>query len=86
MDVEMLEHYIKSYIEESSTAEVIFTWHGGEPLLQKIDFYKKAIEFQTIYAKKFRRKVVNSLQTNGTLINDEWAKFFAQHQFLIGLS
>lgn len=86
MDVEMLEHYIKSYIEESSTAEVIFTWHGGEPLLQKIDFYKKALEFQSIYAKKFRRKVVNSLQTNGTLINDEWAQFFAQHQFLIGLS
>ena len=86
MDVGMLEHYIKSYIEESSTAEVIFTWHGGEPLLQKIDFYKKAIEFQTIYAKKFKRKVVNSLQTNGTLINDDWAKFFAQHQFLIGLS
>lgn len=86
MDDEMLEHYVKSYIEASNGEEVIFTWHGGEPLLQKIEFYQQAVVLQQKYARQFKRRVVNSLQTNGTLITDEWAQFFAQNQFLIGLS
>lgn len=86
MSEEMLEHYVKSYIAESQGAEVVFTWHGGEPLLQKISFYRRAVELQQYYAKQYRKRIMNSLQTNGTLIDDEWAAFFAQHQFLIGLS
>lgn len=86
MDLQLLEHYVKSYIAASTTAEVVFTWHGGEPLLQKIEFYQQAVEFQQKYAALYRRKVVNSLQTNGTLITEEWAEFFARNQFLIGLS
>lgn len=86
MSDDMLERYIKAYISESQSNEVVFTWHGGEPLLQKIEFYQKAVALQQQYAKQYRKRVMNSLQTNGTLINDDWAKFFATHQFLIGLS
>lgn len=86
MTLEMLELYVKMYISESVDQEVIFTWHGGEPLLQKIDFYQKAVEYQRKYALQYNKTVMNSLQTNGTLIDDTWAKFFAQHGFLIGLS
>jgi uncharacterized protein len=86
MDLSLLEHYVKSYIAASQSAEVVFTWHGGEPLLQKIEFYQHAVELQQKYAQLYRRRVVNSLQTNGTLITERWAQFFAQHQFLIGLS
>lgn len=86
MQLDMLELYVKSYISASTDAEVVFTWHGGEPLLQKIEFYQKAVEYQQIYARQYKKRVMNSLQTNGTLITDEWAKFFAQHHFLIGFS
>mgnify|MGYP002733857084 CR=1 FL=1 len=77
MSDEMLERYIKAYISESQSNEVVFTWHGGEPLLQKIEFYRKAVALQHQYGKQYRKRVLNSLQTNGTLINDEWAQFFA---------
>jgi uncharacterized protein len=86
MSDEMLEHYVKAYISESQSQEVVFTWHGGEPLLQKIEFYRKAVALQHQYAKQYRKRVMNSLQTNGTLLNDEWVQFFAEHRFLIGLS
>ena len=86
MTIDLLESYVESYIKASSTEEVIFTWHGGEPLLQKIEFYQKAVEFQQKYGAIYRRRISNSLQTNGTIMNDEWASFFAQHHFLIGIS
>ena len=86
MNFQMLEHYIKSYICESHHTEVVFTWHGGEPLLQKIEFYQEAVRLQQFYGRQYRKRVMNSLQTNGTLIDDVWARFFAQHHFLIGLS
>ena len=72
-----------SYCQDKN---ITFIWQGGEPLLIGIDFYKRAIEYGKILAKKFNKNIYHSIQTNGTLINDEWAKFFHDEQILIGLS
>lgn len=82
----MLEAFIKSYIEAQMSPEVLFTWHGGETLLRGLEFYKKAIKYQEYYAQEYNIKIVNSLQTNGTLLNDRWCEFFKEHNFLIGIS
>lgn len=84
MSDHVLEAYIKAYIEAQPTDRVIFTWHGGEPLLRKRNFYERALELQRRYAGG--RHIDNSLQTNGTLIDREWCRFFADNNFLIGLS
>ncbi|MEM7343845.1 MAG: anaerobic sulfatase maturase [Chloroflexota bacterium] len=85
MSTSLLELYIQQYIEAQQVDEVTFAWQGGEPTLIGLDFFKQAIAFQQKYSKPGMR-IYNALQTNGTLINDEWASFFAQHDFLIGLS
>ena len=85
MSDEMLEAYIKQLLESHSTPTVTVAWQGGEPTLMGLDFYKRSIE----YAEKYRRpgqQVEYTFQTNGVLINDEWAAFFKEHKFLIGLS
>ena len=84
MNDELLEQVVRQYIEANDNDEISFCWHGGEPLLAGIDFYKKAIGFQHKYANE--KTICNSLQTNGTLITDEWAKFFKDNNFLIGVS
>jgi len=84
MDDETLELFTKQYIEMQTQREVLFTWHGGEPLLRHIDFYKRAIELQRKYA--CGHAIDNCIQTNGTLINDEWARFFSQSGWLVGVS
>ena len=84
MSDELLELYIKQYIEANEIPVVTFIWHGGEPLLLKPDYYKKAVAFQQKYAGG--KQIDNALQTNGTLLDDEWCRFFADHRFLIGLS
>jgi len=81
---ETLEKYIESYIQAQPVPEVLFTWHGGETLLRDISFYRKAITLQTKCGRG--RKIDNSLQTNGTLLNDDWCKFFKDNNFLIGIS
>ncbi len=65
-------------------SEILFTWHGGETLMRNIGFYKKAIELQRKYG--IGRQIDNCLQTNGTLLTDEWCKFFKENNFLIGIS
>jgi len=80
----LLEEYIKQYIEANEVSHVSFLWHGGEPLLLGIDFYKKALIYQKKYAQG--KEIDNSLQTNGSLITDEWAYFFSENEFLIGIS
>lgn len=65
-------------------AEIEFAWHGGEPTIAGIPFYQKALELQKKYGHN--RKILNTLQTNGTLINDEWCRFFAENNFRIGIS
>ncbi len=84
MSDELLERYIKQYIQSQTSRDVMFTWHGGEALLRPISFYKKAIELQKIYGVGYN--IDNSIQTNGILINDEWCKFFRANNFLVGVS
>lgn len=84
MSDDLLERFIESYIQAQTVPEVLFTWHGGEPLLRDITFYQKALYFQKKHGRG--RKIDNSLQTNGTLLNDEWCRFFKDNNFLIGIS
>lgn len=84
MSDELLERYTKEYIGMQTGPSVLFTWHGGEPLMRPISFYKRALELQRKYANG--RSIDNSIQTNGTLITEEWAQFFKENNFLVGLS
>jgi len=81
---ELLEEFIRQYIEAQTMPQVLFTWHGGEPLLRPQSFYQKALQLQQRYARG--RQIDNCLQTNGTLLTDEWCEFFREHRFLIGIS
>lgn len=85
MSDETLELFIKQYIEGNTGDEVIFSWQGGEPTLLGLDFFRKVIVFQKKHAKPGQR-IANDLQTNGTLLNDEWCGFLKEHRFLVGLS
>ena len=84
MSDEMLELFTREYIEAQTMNQVLFTWHGGEPLLRSIDFYRKALSLQQKYAGG--RRIDNVIQTNGTLLTDEWCEFFAQNHWLVGIS
>ncbi|MEG1573602.1 MAG: anaerobic sulfatase-maturation protein [Bacteroidales bacterium] len=84
MSDEILELFIANYIECQPTDEVYFTWHGGESLLRGIEFFRKAIKYEAQYARG--RKIFNSIQTNGILLNDEWCRFFKDNDFLVGIS
>lgn len=84
MSDEMLETFIREYIKSQTTLEVLFTWHGGEPLLRPISFYHRALELQRHYAG--RCTIANAIQTNGTLLTDEWCEFLRENNFLVGIS
>lgn len=84
MSDELLERFVKQYIEAQTAPEILFTWHGGEPLMRPLSFYKKAMELQQYYGKG--RIINNCIQTNGTLLNDEWCKFFHDNGWLVGIS
>ncbi len=84
MSDEVLEEYIRQYIQSQPAPEIIFAWQGGEPTLLGVSFFRRVVELQQKYADG--KKIANALQTNGTLLDDEWCEFFAQHKFLIGLS
>jgi serine-type anaerobic sulfatase-maturating enzyme len=85
MTEETLEIYLQQLIESHRSSQVTVAWQGGEPTLMGVDFYRKAIQIQ----EKYRRPGMtfeNTLQTNGTLLNDEWCEFFKENNYLIGLS
>lgn len=84
MSESLLEEYVRQYIEANAVDTVTFCWHGGEPTLLGVDYYRKAIEFQKKYAKG--KRIENTLQTNGTRINEEWCSFFRKNKFLVGIS
>ncbi len=84
MDDKLLEKFVRQYIQSQTSPEVLFIWHGGEPMLRGIDFYRKALEFQRIYAGG--KRIYNSLQTNGTLIDESWCQFLRENGFLLGVS
>ena len=81
---ELLEEFTRQYLEAQTMPQVLFTWHGGEPLLRPIAFYEKALQLHRRYARG--RQVDNCIQTNGTLLTDEWCQFLRDNSFLVGIS
>ena len=81
----ILEKYIVQHLEASTDNVINFSWHGGEPLLAGIDFYKKVTYLQRKH-KLSDATIINGIQTNGTLLNDEWGRFLASEKFIIGIS
>lgn len=84
MPDDKLEAYIREYIASQPPGPVSFAWQGGEPTLCGLDFFRRVVEFQSKYGGD--RVVENALQTNGTLLNDEWGRFLHDEQFLVGIS
>lgn len=84
MRPELLEVYIRDFIASQPGDVVSFAWQGGEPTLAGVDFFRRVVELQKKYGAG--RRIENALQTNGTLLNDEWCQFLAGEGFLIGIS
>lgn len=84
MPPEVLESYIRQYIEQQDAPVIQFAWQGGEPTLLGVDYFRRVVELQARFAGG--KKVENAFQTNGVLLNDEWGRFFAEHSFLVGIS
>ena len=84
MSDELLERFVQEYIQAQTMSQVLFTWHGGEPLMRPLSFYRRAVALQEKYA--FGRQIDNTIQTNGTLLTDEWCEFFKEHNWLVGIS
>lgn len=84
MSDEMLERFVKQYIESQTMQQVLFCWHGGETLMRPLSFYEKAVRLQRQYAQG--RQIDNVIQTNGTMIDDRWAQFFHDQAWLVGVS
>ena len=84
MSERLLEQFIRQFLLSQEGDCICVTWHGGEPLLRGLEFFKKAVELQRKYAGG--RKVENSIQTNGLLIDEDWCRFFHENRFLVGLS
>ena len=84
MNDEVLEKMVADYVQLRLPVSG-FAWQGGEPMLMGLDFYKKVVELQKKYGTD-GQVISNSMQTNAILINDEWARFFSENKFLIGIS
>ncbi len=84
MSEDLLERFIRDYIESQTMPQVLFSWHGGEALMRPLSFYKRVVELQKRYARGVQ--IDNSIQTNGTLLTDEWCEFFRENGWLVGVS
>ncbi|HET8883796.1 MAG TPA: anaerobic sulfatase maturase [Solimonas sp.] len=84
MSDETLRAYVRSYIAAQNTPEVEFTWQGGEPTLMGLDFFELAVRLQREFANG--KTIRNTLQTNGTLLDDDWCAFLARENFTVGIS
>jgi uncharacterized protein len=86
MSDEVLEAYVRNYCKANrdSPSGTLFTWQGGEPTLMGVDFFRRAVQLQKRYAAG--QRITNALQTNGTLLDDEWCAFLAANKFLVGVS
>jgi uncharacterized protein len=84
MERETLERYVQQYIAAQAGEEVHFAWQGGEPTLLGVEFFRTAVELQQQYANG--KSIKNALQTNGTLIDDDWGEFLGDNGFLVGVS
>jgi uncharacterized protein len=85
MTDDLLKIYIRQILDAQPTPEVSLNWQGGEPTLMGLDFFKQSVEYVEKY-KKTGQKLLYTIQTNGTKIDNEWASFFKQNNFLVGLS
>jgi len=85
MDEATLERYLRQLMESSPGPQVEVSWQGGEPLLRGLDFYRRSVQLAETYRKPHQR-ILHTMQTNGTLVDDEWAAFFKENSFLVGLS
>jgi uncharacterized protein len=85
MDDDTLETYLRQLMQSSPGPEVHVAWQGGEPMLRGIDFFRRSVALAAKY-RQGRQRVVHTIQTNGTLIDDEWAAFFKENNYLVGLS
>src|ERR1700712_5295496 len=85
MEISMLERYIRQYIEAQNAEVIVFSWQGGEPTMLGLEFFRDIMALQEKY-KPPGRRIENDLQTNGTLLTDEWCLFLKQHGFLVGVS
>jgi uncharacterized protein len=81
----LLETYIRQLMQSSPGPQVDVAWQGGEPMLRGLDFFGRSVELANKYRLPHQR-VLHTIQTNGTLIDDEWAAFFRQHNYLVGIS
>ncbi len=85
MSDEILEAHIRQYTEGQDGDEVVLTWQGGEPTLLGVPFFEKVVALEQKY-KRPGQRIENDLQTNGTLLNEEWCRFLKRNNFLVGLS
>ncbi|MCX7974280.1 MAG: anaerobic sulfatase maturase [Candidatus Aminicenantes bacterium] len=85
MPEDLLENYIAQHITASPDEIIRFSWHGGEPTILGVDYFRKIVEIQRRYCPP-GRKIANGLQTNGTLLDEAWARFLKKEGFAIGLS
>jgi len=85
MPDDILESYIIQHIEATTDPVITFSWHGGEPTILGLDYFKKIVNLQKRY-KPPDRKILNGIQTNGTLLNEEWCRFLKAEQFAVGIS
>lgn len=85
MSDELLEKYVIQHLEASTEELVLFSWHGGEPTLAGLDFYRKAAELQKKHNTN-KKNILNGLQTNGVNLDDDWCRFLADENFLVGIS
>ncbi len=85
MTAALLEHHIRQYIEAQTGDEIVFSWQGGEPTVMGLAFFENVVALQAKYRKRGQR-IENDLQTNGVLLDEDWARFLEQHGFHVGLS
>ncbi len=85
MTNDLLEEYIVQHIEASPGPNITFAWHGGEPTVLGLDYFRKIVALQR-HHRPAGRRIINNVQTNGTLLDDEWCRFLAAERFLVGLS
>ncbi|MRR23867.1 radical SAM protein, partial [bacterium] len=85
MNDDVLEEYIRQHISVSGGKKIYFSWHGGEPTLAGIDFYRQAVEIEKSLAQE-GCNILNGIQTNGTMLDDEWGRFLSENGFHVGVS
>jgi uncharacterized protein len=85
MSDSLLEEYILQHIEAGPDQVIHFSWHGGEPTLAGLNFFRRIVTLQQIHCPS-HKQIINGIQTNGTLLNGEWCAFLADHHFIVGIS